>query len=89
MPTVGDMGELPTTLPIFALPQVPFTLETLQIVLPTALTMAIVGLLASFLAASLVDEGDCLPWPPGRFCFLPFWFSVSGCGKCPWRRWWR
>ena len=56
VPTVGDMGELPTTLPIFALPQVPWTLETLQIVLPTSLTMAVVGLLASFLTASLVDE---------------------------------
>ncbi len=56
VPTVGDMGELPTTLPLFSLPQVPFTLETLQIVLPTSLTMAVVGLLASFLTASLVDE---------------------------------
>jgi sulfate permease, SulP family len=56
VPTVGDMGELPTTLPIFALPQVPFSLETLQIILPYSLTMAIVGLLASFLTASLVDE---------------------------------
>lgn len=56
VPTVGDMGELPTALPIFALPQVPLTLETLRIVLPTSLTMAIVGLLASFLTASLVDE---------------------------------
>jgi sulfate permease, SulP family len=56
VPTVGDMGELPTALPIFALPQVPLTLETLRIVLPTSLTMAMVGLLASFLTASLVDE---------------------------------
>jgi len=56
VPTVGDMGELPTALPIFALPDVPFTVETLLIVLPTALTMAVVGLLASFLTASLVDE---------------------------------
>ncbi|MBD1873893.1 SulP family inorganic anion transporter [Nodosilinea sp. FACHB-131] len=56
VPTVGDMGELPTTLPIFALPKVPFTLETLRIVLPYSLTMAVVGLLASFLTASLVDE---------------------------------
>ncbi len=56
IPTVGDMGELPTTPPLFALPQVPFTLETLQIILPYSLTLAIVGLLASFLTASLVDE---------------------------------
>jgi len=56
VPTVGDMGELPTTLPLFALPQVPFNLETLQIILPYSFTMAIVGLLASFLTAALVDD---------------------------------
>ncbi|TVQ43522.1 MAG: SulP family inorganic anion transporter [Gloeocapsa sp. DLM2.Bin57] len=56
VPTIGDKGELPTTLPLFSLPEVPFTLETLQIILPTSLTMAVVGLLASFLTASLVDE---------------------------------
>lgn len=56
VPTVGDMGALPTTPPIFALPQVPWNLETLQIIAPYAFTMAIVGLLASFLTASLVDE---------------------------------
>ncbi len=46
VPTVGDMGQLPTALPSFSLPQVPFTLETLQIILPYSLTLAIVGLLA-------------------------------------------
>lgn len=46
VPTVGDMGELPTALPVFSLADVPLTLETLQIILPTSLTMAIVGLLA-------------------------------------------
>lgn len=56
VPTVGDMGELPTAPPLFALPQVPFSLETLQIILPYSFTLAIVGLLASFLTASLVDD---------------------------------
>lgn len=56
VPTVGDMGELPTALPPFALPQVPPTLETLRIILPYSLSLALVGLLASFLTASLVDE---------------------------------
>ncbi|TVQ21359.1 MAG: SulP family inorganic anion transporter [Leptolyngbya sp. DLM2.Bin15] len=56
VPTVGDMGELPTALPLFSLPQVPLTLETLQIILPYSLTLAIVGLLASFLTAALVDD---------------------------------
>lgn len=56
VPTVGDMGELPTALPQFALPQVPLSLETLRIILPYSLSLALVGLLASFLTASLVDE---------------------------------
>ncbi|MFQ4140476.1 SulP family inorganic anion transporter [Nodosilinea sp. PGN35] len=66
VPTVGDMGELPTALPVFALPQVPWTLETLRIVLPTALTMAVVGLLASFLTAALVDEMTDTPSDKNR-----------------------
>ena len=56
VPTVRDMGELPTALPFFALPQVPFTLETLKVILPYSLTLALVGLLASFLTAALIDE---------------------------------
>jgi len=56
VPTVGDMGELPTALPAFLLPNVPFNLGTLQIIFPYALTMAIVGLLESLLTAALVDE---------------------------------
>ncbi|MBC7584935.1 SulP family inorganic anion transporter [Tardiphaga sp. vice352] len=54
--TVGDMGELPSSLPFFALPQVPFNFETLRIILPYSLTMAAVGLLESLLTASIVDD---------------------------------
>ncbi len=54
--TVGDMGELPSTLPFFSLPQVPLTFETLRIVFPYAATMAAVGLLESLLTASIVDD---------------------------------
>ncbi|WP_404378832.1 SulP family inorganic anion transporter [Caenispirillum salinarum] len=54
--TVGDMGELPATLPVFLLPDIPLTLETLQIILPTALTLAVVGLLESLMTAQIVDE---------------------------------
>jgi SulP family sulfate permease len=54
--TVGDMGKLPEGLPSFALPQVPLTLETLRIILPTSLTMAAVGLLESLLTAQIVDD---------------------------------
>jgi SulP family sulfate permease len=54
--TVGDMGTLPTALPFFAIPEVPFTLETLQIILPYSLTMAAVGLLESMMTAQIVDD---------------------------------
>ena len=54
--TVADMGQLPSGLPQFALPQVPLTLETLQIILPYSLAMAAVGLLESLLTAQIVDD---------------------------------
>ncbi|MFC7401685.1 SulP family inorganic anion transporter [Citricoccus sp. GCM10030269] len=56
VPTVGDKGELPDALPVFLLPAVPFTLETLQIIAPYALAMAAVGLLESLMTAKLVDD---------------------------------
>ena len=54
--TVGDMGELPSTLPFFHVPSVPLTLETLRIITPFALAMAMVGLIESLLTAAVVDE---------------------------------
>jgi SulP family sulfate permease len=54
--TVGDMGELPDSLPIFLLPDVPLTWETLQIILPFSATLAVVGLLESLMTAAIVDE---------------------------------
>jgi len=54
--TVSDMGELPATLPMFLMPDVPFTLQTLAIILPYALPLAAVGLLESLLTASIVDD---------------------------------
>ncbi len=56
VPTVGDMGTLPDTLPTFALPIVPFTFETLSIILPYALALSMVGLLESFLTANVIDD---------------------------------
>ncbi|MGQ7295925.1 SulP family inorganic anion transporter [Quadrisphaera sp. KR29] len=55
VPTVGDQGELPDTLPSFLLPDVPFTLETLRIIAPYAIALALVGLLESLMTAKLVD----------------------------------
>lgn len=54
--TVGDMGKLPDTLPVFLLPKVPLDLETLQIIFPVSLTLAVVGLLESMMTASIVDD---------------------------------
>ncbi|WAT17602.1 SulP family inorganic anion transporter [Aurantiacibacter sp. MUD11] len=54
--TVSDMGELPEGLPYFIIPDVPFTVETFQIIAPYSLTMAAVGLLESLLTAQIVDD---------------------------------
>ena len=54
--TVSDMGDLPDTLPVFLIPQIPFTLETLMIILPYSVGVAAVGLLESLMTQSIVDE---------------------------------
>ncbi|GAA0965272.1 SulP family inorganic anion transporter [Frigoribacterium faeni] len=56
VPTVGDEGELPDSLPSLLLPSVPFTLETLTIIAPYAVAMALVGILESLMTAKLVDD---------------------------------
>jgi len=56
VPTVGDEGELPSSLPVLGIPLVPFSLETLQIIAPYAATLAVVGLLESLMTAKLVDD---------------------------------
>ena len=54
--TVGDMGDLPDTLPIFLIPDIPLTLETLWIILPYSAGLAVVGLLESLMTATIVDD---------------------------------
>ena len=54
--TVGDMGALPDTLPVFLIPDIPLTLETLRIILPYSLAIAVVGLLESLMTQNLVDD---------------------------------
>lgn len=56
VPTVGDQGALPASLPTLGLPHVPLTLATLQIIGPYALATALVGLLESMMTAKLVDD---------------------------------
>ncbi|MEW9672781.1 SulP family inorganic anion transporter [Ammoniphilus sp. 3BR4] len=54
--TVGDMGEISKSLPSFLIPNVPFNLDTLMIILPYSLALAMVGLLESLLTATIVDD---------------------------------
>lgn len=54
--TVGDMGALPDTLPVFLIPQIPLTLETLMIILPYSVAVAAVGLLESLMTQTIVDD---------------------------------
>ncbi|MGF1681767.1 SulP family inorganic anion transporter [Photobacterium minamisatsumaniensis] len=54
--TVGDMGQLPDTLPVFLWPEVPLTMETLTIIFPYSAALAVVGLLESMMTATIVDD---------------------------------
>ncbi len=54
--SIGDMGQLPDTLPIFLWPDVPLNLQTLTIVFPYSISIAVVGLLESLMTASVIDE---------------------------------
>lgn len=56
VPTVGDKGALPSSLPVPGLPDVPFTLDTLTTIAPYAVAMALVGLMESLMTAKLVDD---------------------------------
>lgn len=66
--TVGDMGELPDTLPIFLWPDVPLTFETLQIIFPYSAALAVVGLLESLMTATIIDDLTDTPSDKNREC---------------------
>ena len=66
--TVGDMGALPDTLPVFLIPKVTFTWETLMIVLPYSAAVAAVGLLESLMTQNLVDELTDTPSDRNQEC---------------------
>ncbi|MEC7814675.1 MAG: SulP family inorganic anion transporter [Pseudomonadota bacterium] len=66
--TVGDMGELPDTLPVFLWPDVPLNLDTLMIILPYSLGLAVVGLLESMMTATIVDDLTDTPSDRNREC---------------------
>lgn len=66
--SVGDMGELPDTLPMFLWPDVPLNFETLMIIFPTALMLTVVGLLESMMTATIVDDLTDTPSDKNREC---------------------
>ena len=66
--TVGDMGELPDTLPVFLWPEVPLNLETLMIILPYSIMLTVVGLLESMMTATIVDDLTDTPSDKNREC---------------------
>ncbi|MEM6491339.1 MAG: SulP family inorganic anion transporter, partial [Pseudomonadota bacterium] len=65
----GDMGQLPDSLPMFLLPDVPFTFETLAIIAPYAAAVAAVGLLESMMTAQIVDELTDTTGDKNRECY--------------------
>lgn len=65
---VGDLGELPSTLPVFLWPQIPWNFETLWIILPYSLGIAAVGLLESLMTAQIVDDLTDTPSNKNREC---------------------
>ncbi|MEP4546932.1 MAG: SulP family inorganic anion transporter [Saccharospirillum sp.] len=66
--TVGDLGELPDTLPMFLWPDVPLNLETLKIIFPYAFALAMVGILESLMTATIVDDLTDTPSDKNREC---------------------
>jgi SulP family sulfate permease len=66
--TVGDMGELPDVFPLFVFPNIPLTFDTLMIILPYALTLAVVGLLETLMTAVIVDDMTDTPSAKNREC---------------------
>ena len=68
VPRVADLGQLPHSLPVFGLPQVPYSWETLAVIAPVALALAAVGLLESLLTAQIVDDMTDTPSDKSREC---------------------
>ncbi|REC94171.1 SulP family sulfate permease [Kushneria indalinina DSM 14324] len=66
--TVGDMGSLPDSLPVFLIPDIPLNLDTLMIIFPYALTLSMVGLLESMMTATIVDDLTDTPSDKNREC---------------------
>lgn len=85
--TVGSMGALPATLPIFLIPDIPLNWETLKIILPYSLPLAVVGILESLMTATIVDDLTDTPSDKSRECVgqgiantvVGFFGGMAGC----------
>lgn len=85
--TVGDMGQLPDTLPMFLIPDIPLNWETLEIIFPYSLTLAAVGLLESLMTAVIVDDLTDTPSAKNQECagqgianiITGFFGGMAGC----------
>ncbi len=66
--TVGDMGAFPDSLPFLALPAVPLSFETLRIIFPYSVAIAIVGLLESLMTAAIIDDFTDTPSDKNKEC---------------------
>ncbi|RDJ20141.1 SulP family inorganic anion transporter [Bosea caraganae] len=86
--TVADLGQLPSSLPVFAWPSVPLNLDTLRIIAGPALAIAMVGLLESLMTASVVDDLTDTPSSKNRECSglgvanvaASLFGGIAGCG---------
>ena len=86
--TVGDMGDLPNSLPVFLIPNIPFNIDTLLIILPYALSLTAVGLLESLMTATIVDDLTETTSNKNHECtgqgianiFCGFLGGMAGCG---------
>jgi len=85
--TIGDKGDLPATLPVFLLPDIPLNFETLAIILPYSIPLAVVGLLESLMTATIVDDLTDTPSDKNRECTgqgianigVGFFGGMAGC----------
>lgn len=85
---LGDLGKISSDLPSFSIPKVPMNVETLRIIFPTALSVAIVGLMESLLTAQLVDESTNTPSNKNQESISQgignmlsgFFGGIAGCG---------
>lgn len=86
--TLGDMGEITTELPKFLIPNVPFNMQTLSIILPYSISVALVGIVESLLTAQLVDDLTDTPSDKNKECVgqglgnltAGFFGGIAGCG---------